>query len=144
MARSLRPLVALVLAVGVAACAGADDVPREYASVTTLFEELGGEEWCGTELRVTFEDAIASCGPGESRVLLSASYPDLETLVGGVRDAVGDELLLLLPADTAAADAWFDVRSLDRTRLEQARGVLGGVIIEGDDAIESWLATNGS
>lgn len=143
MVRGVRLLVALVVAVVAAGCAG-DDTPREYASVATLFDDLGGEEWCGTELRVTFEDAIGSCGPAEGRMLLSASYPDLETLLSGVRDAVGDELLLLLPADTAADGAWFDVRSLDRARLEHARSVLGGVILDGDDEIESWLATNGA
>lgn len=143
-ARGPRPFVTvLVLAALLTGCRGdVVDGPRPYDSVTAMFEDLGGEQWCGTELRVTFADAIGSCGPPERRVLLSTAYPDRATLLDGVGRALGEELLVLVPADTAAAGPWFDVRAADPVAIDEVRAVLGGVVLDGDAAIESWIDAN--
>ena len=142
--RSSTLVLAGALAWVVAGC-GVDvvDEARPYSSVTAMFEELGGEQWCGTELRITFEDAIGSCGPAERRVMLSTAYPDLDTLLDGVGRAVGEDLLVLVPEDVVAPGAWFDVRAADRATLAEVRATVGGVILEDDAAIEDWLAANG-
>lgn len=128
-------------AVALGGCAG-DGPGRPYASVTELFEVLGGEDWCGTELRLTFEDAIGSCGPEEGRILLSTAYPDRATLLQGVHGALDDELVLLVPQDTAADGPWFDLRATDRALLAAPRAIIGGVVLEGEDEIESWIDRN--
>ena len=75
-------------------------------------------------------------------MLLSTAYPDRATLVDGVATGVGEDLLLLVPVDTATDGLWFDVRAADPQVLEEIRATLGGVILDGDDAIEDWLAAN--
>ncbi len=116
--------------------------PDEYASVEDLFTAAGGEGWCGGELRVTLPPAVANCGPDEDRVVLGAAYEQAADLLDSVGRAKDDGLAILVPADLGG-DAWFQMRTLDQQRLEEARAAIGGEVLVGGDDIDDWLARNG-
>lgn len=137
--------VVALLALTTAACLPDADAPaRPFESVEELFDEAGGEEWCGTELRVTLAPAVGSCGPDDARVAMATAYLDEQQLTDSVRNAIGDPLLVLAPNDVDAPGPWFELRSADRSLLEEAQRSLGGEILDGDAAIEAWLTANGA
>ena len=58
----------------------------------------------------------------------------LEPFVG----TCGDPQLLLVPSNPDRESGW-QLRSRDRTLLEEAREQLGGVILATEDDIDEWL-----
>lgn len=137
--------VVALLALTTAACLPDAGPPaRPFETVDELFEKAGGVDWCGTELRITLAPAVGSCGPEDRRVAMATAYLDEQQLTDSVRNALGDPLLVLAPADIDSPGPWFELRAADRGVLEEAQRSLGGQILDGDAAIEEWLSANGA
>lgn len=136
----LVPLVLSVLLV-----AGCDTAPSEpsFETVDELFAAAGDEEWCDGELQVTLEPFVGNCGDPttDSRVVLGVGGggQELRSSIVAARDnLVDDGQLLLVPSDLDRESGW-QLRSRDRTLLEEAQTQLGGVILATEDDVDAWL-----
>lgn len=136
-------MVAAVAAAAVLA-GGCEEQESPYPTVTSLYEAVGGAEWCDDDLRVTFEPFIGNCGDptGDSRVVLGVGEggDELRESIASARDLlVDDGQLLLVPDDPDAPGAW-QLRSRDRDLLEEAQTAIGGVLLDDEAAVAEWLA----
>lgn len=138
MRRLLLSLSVTVLLVGCAA-----DTEPEFDTVQELFAAVGGEEWCDDELRVTLEPFVGTCGDAttDSRVLLGVGGggPELRASINAAKDGLEeDDQLLLVPTDPDREYGW-QLRSRDRSLLEEAQTELGGVILDTVEDVDDWL-----
>ncbi len=126
-----------LLALGLVASGCTSGAGPETAEL--LFEQVGGQEWCGGELSITLDPWVGSCGaeaamdrvaiaiaidPGELRQSLTA-YDD-------------DELSVLVPKNPDVLPG-FQLRSRDLDKLQAAQAELGGVILDGPDDAKAYL-----
>ena len=137
-----RALLVPVVLVGVLAV-GCDTEPS-FDTVDDLYAAAGGEEWCGDELTVTLAPFVGSCGDPttDSRVVLGVGGggEELRSSIESARDnLVDDGQLLLVPSDPDRTMAW-QLRSRDRSLLEEAQQELGGVILDSEQDIDEWLS----
>ncbi len=134
--------VVVLLAALLAACL---DLEPNFDDVEDLFAAAGGEAWCGTELNVTLEPFVGSCGDPttDGRVVLGVGGggDELRASIEAARDNLrDDDQLLLVPTDPDREFGW-QLRSRDRDLLAAAQEQLGGVVLDSEDAIDAWLGT---
>lgn len=139
-ARRVVRLVPLML-LGLVAV-GCDTEPA-FETADELFAAAGGEEWCDDELRVTLEPFVGNCGDPttDARVVLGVGGggQELRGSIGAARDAlVEDGQLLLVPSDPDRESGW-QLRSRDRSLLEEAQAELGGMILDSEEDVDEWL-----
>jgi len=122
--------------------AGCDAEPS-FATVDELFAAAGGEEWCDDELQVTLEPFVGSCGDPttDARIVLGVGGggQELRSSIDAARDGlVEDGQLLLVPSNPDRESGW-QLRSRDRSLLDEAQAELGGVILDSEEAVDEWL-----
>lgn len=135
-------LSVLLLAVLAAGCL---DLEPNFDDVEDLFAAAGGEDWCGTELNVTFAPFVGNCGDPttDGRVVLGVGGggDELRTSIAGARDNLTEDgQLLLVPSDPDREFGW-QLRSRDRDLLAEAQEDLGGVLLDTEAAIDAWLGS---
>lgn len=123
--------------------AGCSEPAPAFETVDELYAAAGGEDWCDGELNVTLAPFVGNCGDPEtdSRVVLGVGDggDELRASIGSARDNLtNDGQLLLVPDDPDRASGW-QLRSRDRALLEEARERIGGVLLDDEAAVDTWL-----
>lgn len=136
-----RRLLVPVVLVGVLTI-GCDTEPA-FDTVEDLYAAAGGEEWCGDELTVTLAPFVGNCGDPttDSRVVLGVGGggDELRSSIAAARgNLVEDGQLLLVPSDPDRTSAW-QLRSRDRSLLEEAQEELGGIILDSEQDLDEYL-----
>lgn len=138
----MRRLLLSLSAVALLAGCAVDNEP-EFDTVYELFDAVGGEAWCDDELRVSLEPFVGTCGDAttDSRVLLGVGGggDELRSSIDAAKEGLqDDDQLLLVPTDPDREYGW-QLRSRDRTLLEEAQADLGGVLLDTVQDVDDWL-----